>query len=265
MLRIKYVSVLVGFLCFQSIFSQSVEITGRVQSYSGIENIHVINKTTSGYAITDEEGHFKIRVALNDTIMFSSIQHKDKQIVISKENINFKSVLVRLEERINELDEVVVGKVLTGDLLEDIKRVDGKAPINFYDVGIPGYTGRIKTQSERRLFEATGGGLKWYQPLTGSVPINPILNAITGRTKELKRRVKIETRESLMRSVKSRLAEDFFLSNPLDEDLRMDFFYFCSDDPNFITYCEGKTDFEILVFLRKKYREYQTNLESGQD
>ncbi|WP_246040968.1 carboxypeptidase-like regulatory domain-containing protein [Flavivirga rizhaonensis] len=246
--------------------SQSIKILGKIKSESGIENIHVINKTSQVFTITNEIGEFVINVALNDSLVFSSIQHKLKKIVISKEHISNKTILVKLDEQINELDEVIVGKVLTGNLLKDIANVEGDPPINFFDVGIPGYTGRIATQSERRLSEAGE-----FKPemllglLGGGVPLNPILNGISGRTKMLKNRVNIETKEALMNTVKARLSKDFFASNPLNEDLRIDFFYFCADDENFVKYCKKKTDFEILIFLRHKYKQYMKNLEVEKD
>lgn len=266
MLKIKYFTIPFIWFSFQVIFSQSVEISGKVQSNSGVENIHVINKTAQVFTITDKYGVFKINVALNDSLEFSSVQHKLKEIVISKDMMISKIILVTLEEQINILDEVIVGKVLTGDLFKDITTIEGKRPVNFFDLGIPGYTGKIATQSERRLSEAGEFKPKMLLGLLGGgVPLNPILNGISGRTKMLKRRVEIETKETLMLAIKARLSKDFFGSNPLDEDLRMDFFYFCADDENFIKYCKNKSDFKILVFLRYKYRQYMKNLESGND
>ena len=134
-------------------------------------------------------------------------------------------------------------------------------------MGIPGYTGKPATQSERKMDEATTGPngkkLKWYSPLTGSIPLNPILNGLSGRTKMLKNRVKLEEREVLMQSIKSRLSKDFFVSNPLDEALKMDFFYFCADDENFVKHCKNQRDFKILIFLRMKYIQYLKNINSN--
>ena len=199
---------------------------------------------------------------IGDTLQFSSIQHKPHEIFVNDLIISTKSVSVQLEELVNELDEVIVGKVLTGNLNLDIGNIEGNPPINFMDLGIPGYAGKIATQSERRLSEAGE-----FKPamlmglLGGGVPLNPIINGITGRTKKLKKRVEVERKEALLQSIKARLGKDFFASHPLEEDLHMDFFYFCSDDENFISRCKNQTDFNILIFLRKKYLEYQENLE----
>ncbi len=256
----KYVIVLVFLFVLQGIYPQSVNIKGKVDSAVEVENIHVINKTAQVFTITNNKGEFEISASLNDVIVFSSIQQKSKSIVVDKNMILFKAMRVVLEEHITELDEVIVGKVLTGNLFSDINNVEGDAPINFFDVGIPGYTGKPATQSERRLSEAGEFKPKMLLGLLGGgLPLNPILNGISGRTKMLKERVNLEAREELMQSIKGRLAKDFFISNPLEEDLKMDFFYFCADDENFIKYCENQTDFNVLVFLRMKYKHYIEN------
>ncbi|MCB4809519.1 hypothetical protein LG651_14780 [Tamlana sp. 62-3] len=263
MVKIKFGLFLFVVFSFQLINAQTTEILGRVESANNVENIHVINKSLNQFTITNIVGEFKVLVRLNDTLHFSSIQHKPKSVIITPSIINLKALKVYLEEQVNELEEVMVGNFMTGDLLSDVKNVKGKPPINFYDVGIPGYTGRPATQSERRLSEASnfrpsvngntmGGG--------GSVSILPIINAITGRTKMLKKRVEIESKDDVMLSVKARLAKDFFLSNPLDARFHADFFYFCADDEQFMARCNHKSDFEILIFLRYKYKQYLKNL-----
>jgi len=243
---------------------QTIEILGRLESKTNIENIHVINKTAQVFTITDKKGLFTITAKLNDTLKFSSVQHKLKEVIVSKEIISTKAIFVKLDEQINELDEVFVGKVLTGDLLSDIKNTEGKPPINFYDVGIPGYTGKTATQSKRRLSEAGEFKSKMlFGLLGGGLPLNPILNGLSGRTKMLKNRVAIEEKETLLQGVKSNLSKDFFVSNPLDDTLKIDFFYFCADDGNFVKHCKDQSDFKILIFLRMKYKQYLENLDSN--
>ena len=264
MLKIRCVLMVFVMIGFQNTFAQSIDLSGRIDSKTNIENIHVINKTAQVFTITNENGLFTITAKLNDTLKFSSVQHRLKEVIVSKEIISNKVVFVKLEELINELDEVVVGKVLTGDLLSDIKNTEGEAPINFYDVGIPGYTGKPATQSERRLSEAGEFKPKMlFGLLGGGLPLNPILNGLSGRTKMLINRVKIEEKETLLQAIKSRISIDFFISNPLEEVLKMDFFYFCADDENFVKHCKNQSDFKILIFLRMKYKQYLENINSN--
>ena len=244
------------------IYSQTVELTGQVENEEGLEGIHVINKTQKFYTTTNQVGQFNIEAAVNDTIVLTAIQYKQVTLIVTKEQFENKAITVKLEEQVNELDEVLVGNTLTGDLLKDVNNSEAKPNINFYDVGIPGYTGKPKTQSERRLNEAGEFKPKMLLGLlTGSVPLNPILNGLSGRTKELKNRVKLEANTELMYSLKDRLLESFLVNNPLKEDQIMDFFYFCSEDENFMTRCKN-SDIEALNFLEEKYKQYQENLTS---
>jgi len=256
-LKINFFIILMAVFQVESMVSQTVEIYGKIESNDDVENIHIINKTARVFTISNQAGNFKISAKINDTLVFSSVQYQTKILVIDENILINKRVNVFLEEHINELDEVFVGKFLTGDLLSDINNTEGEPPINFYDVGIPGYTGKIATQSERRLNEATTGG--------GIIPLNPILNAISGRTKMLKQQVALEAKDELLFSIKVRLSEVFFELNPLEESLIMDFFYFCQEDENFMNACKNQSDLKILQFLGNQYNQYINNLKLKQD
>ncbi|MEO8933098.1 MAG: hypothetical protein ABI295_02230 [Xanthomarina sp.] len=239
-------------LIFQTAFSQTVEITGRITTNLEAENIHVINKTAQVFTTTNAFGAFKISAKLDDTLQFSSIQHKLKEVVVDANMFIEKQPDVHLEEFTYALDEVVVGRMLTGDLFKDMGQVEGK-PITAMQLGIPSYQGKPKTQSERKLNEATTGG--------GFIPLNPIFNAISGRIKELKNRVKIEKTNDLLNVVRKRLETILFSSETLPETSRSDFFYFCSEDSNFENLCKTNDYFEILEFLKEKLVQYKTLLE----
>lgn len=262
----RYFSLLILLFAFQVMWPQSVEISGKVESNLSLENIHVINKTAQVFTTTNKIGEFLITVKLNDTLIFSSIQHIPKQIIVNKSVITSRVITVKLEEQLNELDEVLVGKILTGDLLSDIENADNDAPINFFDVGIPGYKGKPATQSERRLHEAGEFKPKMLLGLLGGgLPLNPILNGISGRTKQLKERVRLEANDELLRKIKVRLSKDFFSAYQLDESLRVDFFYFCQEDENFTDRCNDKSDLEIIEFLKEKLAAYKANIETRKE
>ena len=261
MKKIKWLVFFSLIMVAKNTLAQTIEITGKVISAVDVENVNVINTTSHTYALTNIKGEFEIEVKLNDTIYFSSLLHKTKTMVVDEGIITLKTMVVNLDEQVNELNEVLVGKILTGDLRRDVGNIEGKPPINFYDLGIPGYTGRRLTQSERRLKQAGEfkPGMLLSIPM-GGMPLDPLLNAISGRTKMLKNRVDLETRISLMNSIKGRLGEDFFAANPLDENLKVDFFYFCADDENFLKECKNQNDFQIFNFLKSKYDEYFKNI-----
>ncbi len=250
--RIKWNWIIV-FLLYAGVSSaQIVVIKGKViVADEEIEGIHVINKTSSKFTITNYNGEFTIPAKLGDTIVFSALKYKPKEMVIQSEIIKSKTLNVYLTELVNQLDQVIVGKLLSGDLLSDVQNSRAKRDINFFDIGIPGYTGRPFTQSERRLNEATTGG--------GFLPLNPILNAISGRTKMLKNQIKLERLDECLYRIKSEMSSFFFENNNLDESLRTDFFYYCSEDSDFSNICGIRNDFGTLEFLKEKLKEYNHN------
>ena len=243
-------------------FAQTVEIEGQVFANSEVEGIHVINKTSKKYTTTTASGSFDVEAKLNDTIVFSSIQYKLVAVRVSSEIITEKKMTIFLEELINALPEVTVGKVLSGDLEFDVKNAEVEKPIDFYDVGIPGYTGKPKTQSERRLHEADAGKLIPSVGFGFSLNFYKLLNTITGRTKMLKERVRLEANDELLYNIRAEFSEEFFKTHPLDQSLVMEFFYFCSEDENFAARCQGKSAIEVYEFLDEKYIEFKKNINS---
>jgi len=219
-----------------------------------VDGIHVINTSASRFTISDSSGKFTIPAKLNDTILFSGISYQPKEIVITKLMAASQNLTVYLEELVTVLDEVVVGKILTGDLIFDLKNTPIKPEVNFYNLGIPGYTGKPKTQSERRLYEATSGG--------GFIPLNPILNAISGRTKELKNQVSLEGLDNCLYKIKSQFSEILFGKSNLAESLRIEFFYYCQDDLRFERVCKVNNDLETFEFLEAKLESYKDILRS---
>ena len=236
---------------FQAALSQTVEITGKVITSSDAENIHIINKTAQVYTTTNAFGGFKIPAKLNDTLQFTSIQYQLKVVVIDASIIIEKNLEVHLEELTYALEEVVVGRMLSGDLMQDIGDVEG-SPVTAKQLGIPSYQGKLKTQNERKLNEATTGG--------GFIPLFPIINAISGRTKQLKNQIKLKRKDNLLEDVRKRLKPILFVNDTLSENLRTDFFYFCSEDPQFVSRCKAKSDLEILEFLKERLIQYKDNL-----
>ncbi|WP_026755170.1 hypothetical protein [Sediminibacter sp. Hel_I_10] len=251
--RIKFLLlfiVLFGGLVSQG---QTTDIKGKIIASNDVVGIHIINKTSSRFTITNDEGVFLIPAKLNDTVLVSGIQYEPKEIIIDQIILQTESMTVYLEDNVNLLDEVVVGKILTGNLMTDIENSDAKRDINFYDLGIPGYTGPRKTQSERRLYEAQSGG--------GIVPLNPILNWISGRTKKIKKQVALERTDIAVRKVESQLSEVLFEIEEIDEQKRVVFFNYVADDPEFMALMKTDNDLGMLEFLTQKLKAFKIQIE----
>lgn len=253
----KYLYGLIMLFGCQTVMAQTAEIHGQIIARDEVEGIHILNITSQTFTISTSEGRFSIVAKLQDTLTFSGISYELKQVVVNQEAMDSKYLKVYLSENVNILDEVVVGKVLTGDLSLDLSNSDLKRQPNFYDLGIPGYAGKPKTQSERRLYEATSGA--------GLIPLNPIINAITGQTKRLKEHVKLEALEACLDKMKSAFSDDLFANYDLAEARKADYFYYCQEDPEFEGLCHHQNDLEVFQFLVAKLRTFQTMIQTEKE
>ena len=69
---------------------------------------NVVNNTSQTNTITDSEGEFEIEVAEGDNIIFSSVQYIIRTVRINSEILKNKRLIVQINERVRELDEVVI-------------------------------------------------------------------------------------------------------------------------------------------------------------
>lgn len=134
-------------LCFSlflgSILSaQQITLKGKILNKVDAENIHILNISSSYNTISNSKGEFLINVAMNDTLLFSSLQYELEERIITKKIYQEQNIEITLQEKVNQLDEVVIGPRLSGNLESDLKNIKTKDPINFDDVGIPGFKGK---------------------------------------------------------------------------------------------------------------------------
>ena len=73
-----------------------------------VSAVNVINNNSGIGTISDINGDFTITVKVDDELIFSSIQYKIKSVKIKIENILDKELLVKLDRKVNFLEEVVV-------------------------------------------------------------------------------------------------------------------------------------------------------------
>jgi len=224
-------------------------LSGKVINSGEKEWIHVFNKTYNKYTITDEDGVFQIPVRINDTLVFSAIQFELKEVVISESIINDMLLSVLLKEQVNELDAVYIKPNLSGDLLADSKHIKTKSVVTAKTLGLPNSHVIPPTQAERKLYTAThtGGGL---------IPVETIINAISGRTKKLKNLVKLEKQsivESMVLTGFNQIMLDDF---KIPENKLFDFLYYASADKLFAQIVNTKSNIIIYDFIKAKSKTY---------
>lgn len=246
--------------------AQRKELKGQLVANDEVEGLHILNKTAIKYTISNADGSFVIPAQVLDTLVISGVKYQVQEIIMTKAIMTSGFFNVELIESVNELREVIVGTILTGSLQSDLENSDAKTDINFYDLGIPGYTGKPLTQNERKLFDADAGPtvLIMGGPYGGGLGLNmhKLLNTISGRTKKLKAIVALDDKENCIQRLRRDYESFLFEKDTLAENLRNEYFLFCQEDSDFLALCEVNNQIDLVEFLQSKLRAYQKNRES---
>lgn len=235
---------------------ETKNLEGRVTSKDGdVAATHVLNVTTQRAGITDLNGYFSIQVRENDTLVFSAVQFKKKQIVVTPSIFKSTNLIVPLEEALEELDEVVVTPYnLSGDIAKDLQTLDIEPVVTASTLDLPNAYVRVPTKAERELFEATSGA--------GIIPLNPILNGISGRTKMLKQRIARNNLYGRTERVREFYADSLYQTElKIPQERTDDFFYFCEVDSLFQKVVDTHDLIQIWEYLEKRSLVYRKNNE----
>lgn len=227
------------FFLFFSVFCFSQEkslkvLKGVVSSYSNeIEGVTISNLTEKTVAISDETGHFSIYAIEGSILVLSSIGYESKEISLSTEDFSNGLFKVVLKSKVDQLDEV---------------EINGK--YNAVSLGIVSKDQKKYTVAERRL--QTAGDFKWIHLLSilgGTLPFDPILNAINGRTKRIKKEIILEKKLVIMNNITELFQDSFFIDKlKIPKDYVNGFKYFIIDDKHLIEAINSKNK-SLATFL----------------
>jgi hypothetical protein len=201
-----------------------------------VEKVNIQNATTGKATVSNEFGIFSISVKVGDALVFSAVNLEIKRRIISEEDLLQEQLLIKMSEKMTPLKEVIVNE---------------NPNITAENLGIIPHGQKKYTPAERRVHEATTGG--------GLVPLNPILNAISGRTSMLKKEVQVEKKERLLLQLDGWFQEQFYAHTlKIPTDHIKGFHYFLIEDPDFVRALKAKnktlTQF-LIKGLALKYKE----------
>ncbi|WP_047789564.1 carboxypeptidase-like regulatory domain-containing protein [Tenacibaculum mesophilum] len=216
---------------------------------STVPNAHVINLNTKQGTFTNDNGEFRILAKANDTIQITFVGYKTKKFVVGVNHFGIQENNILLKKVPIELDEVEIKKHnLLGYISSDSKHIKSEKVINAETLKLPYAGSRILTPAERRLHTATTS--------PGGIPLDPLLNWISGRLKKLKKFKAIEDKEKRIENIRSNyhiLIQHEL--NILKEDIDR-FIYFAESADDFNTlYLNNEV--AMITFLQKKSDEFK--------
>ena len=244
--KVFYSLLICCFGVFQ-LSAQQKSLQGKITNEADIEGIHVMNLASRFNTITDENGHFSINVKPLDTLLFSSIKYMPEKVVVTDAFFEKGIITVKLSELVNELDEVFLKPNLSGNIAADLKKIKTEKPINFDDVGIPGFKGEPKEKIVPMYFAVT--------PL--SINLEALYKHISGYYKDLKTRRKWEYENNAVAKMLNYYTLSFFTTTfGIPENRVYDFLLFSTETTSIESEFKNEHYGSVLLILEEKAKIY---------
>lgn len=237
--------VLLSFFTFTG-FSQSEKIIlGKILVKNATPSgVHIINLVNEKEVISNEKGEFKILAKVNNLLVFSSLNLDYQRKIIEIEDYNAGFFTMEMTAKINQLDEV--------EVLNYNK-------INAVDLGILNKKPKVYTPAERKLRAATSldPTLSIGNMAGGSISLDPLLNAISGRTKQLKKELQIERKEFAILKIRDLFPFEYFIEQlKIPKDYIKAFQYYCVENKDFTSVLKSKNKTLIAFKMSELAVEY---------
>ncbi|WP_417886407.1 hypothetical protein [Zunongwangia sp.] len=210
--------------------------------------INIVNITQETGRVSKEDGSFKIKASLNDSILFSSVQFQKKKLKISEEILESGYFEVFLEKEITDLEEVYLSNSsLSGNLENDIKNIKVK-PLLFSKP----YRKKL-TMIDRQMLAYRGG-------------LGLLIGSITGDLKMLKKAKANGELKGKAYLFYNALPKDIFTENfGLEEWEVINFMYYCArlNDSKLDKLIEDNRKIELLEYFKSLIPEFKQKTREG--
>lgn len=244
---VKILLVLVILCISNNLYSQRQHLQGRVATSDDleVEGINIFNVSTSKGTVTNEGGNFQIDVGLKDTLSISALHIQDTKLVIGEEQLKTQKIIINLSEKMNELSTVTLRRPLTGYLANDANIIPTQNPITATSLRLPNADLPKLSKTSRLLYAANSG------------PVDMLVNALSGRTKMLKKRLEFEKTAALTLALLEKFPKTYFTDALKIDTLEVySFIFFCEADPDYQRVMK-QDSMEIIEFLEKKSVEFR--------
>ena len=207
---------------------------------NGVEGVFVINKTAGTEVKTDYKGNFDLTAKIGDKIIVYSTKTIVREFTLNADSFKVSPYVISVNFKATELDEVVINKYNNVDV---------------ESLGIVPKGQKQRTVAERRVY--TAGTFT----LGTVISVDPIINAITGRTKMLKKALETERQEGSISLLQGLYTDNEIMTNyNIPQEQVGGFIYYLAENKEFAAAMKSKNktylDF-LMAELSKKYLKLQ--------
>ena len=139
-----------------------------------ISDVHIINKNSNLGTNTNDLGLFEIPVFIGDTLVFSHINFKNKEIAITQEVLNKEIVTIVLEGKTYELEEITLEKPKS-IFYVDPEIMTTPIVVNAKTLNLP--YANTKAKKDYSIVKFRSGGV---------ISLDNLINALNGNNKKRK-------------------------------------------------------------------------------
>ena len=224
-------------MTFGQIASEKL-LHGKIMVESGnVGGVTIINLVNEKTAISDGNGEFFILAKAEDLLVFSSVNLEYYRRIIDDEDFKVEVLTIKMTAKITELEEVIVNK---------------HPEINAVSLGISPKGIKQYTPAERKLATASSAKLN-------PQGLDPLINAISGRTKMLKKELEVEKKERLLAYIGALFDDEYYGETlKIPANYIKGFQYYCVEEEEFAKSLRSKNKAMIkllIVTLAEKYNK----------
>lgn len=221
-------------------FSQANDklMTGKITTLQVVpEGVEVINMRTNKLVTTNATGQFSLYAKSGDVLVFSSPNFEYTKKTITRDEFKEGKFTVAMIAKITQLEEVVIdkeGKLVRSALWDNAKQY---------------------TPAERRL-ETAARPFRMNQGL--EISNDAIVNALTGKSKRLRKELAIEKKESYLEKIDDLYPDQYYLETlGIEKDYIAGFKYFIVEDAAFIKNLDANNKKELEYTIIELSQEYK--------
>ncbi len=224
-------------------FAQEKMISGKIISENNpVAGIEIINLVNDQNAVSGVDGAFSILAKADDLLVFASKTYRYKRKIISEDEILSGKIVIELESKPIEIEEVVIFNL----------------QLDPVEMGILSKPAKRYTPAERRLKTASEANL-FLGPGIILMPTDFIINAISGRTKMLKKELEVERKELALVFLENLFDEEYIITSlQIPEEHVGEFKYFAVEQDDFGKILQEKDRTKAAFLLTQISERFKT-------
>lgn len=206
---------------------ERVTKNGRIiAKYFDLHDVAIQNVNLKKTVYSEKGGYFKMPIAVNDTVVFSSENFKPIFIVVTPSDIKSRFLYISLEPNDDTLEEMVIDGTIKRNAYLDARS--------------------RKAGTYKKLHTATSGG-----------PISKLINILSGRTKMIKRAIELEEQNDLAELMINSMSESYFIEElKIPKEYIGGFGYFLIDDIDVVDAVKRRNVYQLQFLLPLKAKMY---------